>query len=139
VDERGRRVGMSKDLDELRSRFAERARTTVATVTATPGRELERGDVAEFVDLPVQVEGGGAVGFPALVDEGGAVAVRVFATRPEAERAHPRGVRRLLARSLPSPVSYVQEHLTPAEKLALAASPYPSTAALLDDALLASV
>src|SRR5690606_24488214 len=67
VDDRGRRVGTSKDLAQLRSRFAERARKTVATVTATPGRELERTGVTEFVDLPAHVQGGGATGYPALV------------------------------------------------------------------------
>ena len=34
---------------------------------------------------------------------------------------------------VPSPSSYVQEHLTSQEKLALAASPYPSAAALIED------
>ena len=34
----------------------------------------------------------------------------------------------------PSPASYVLEHLTSAEKLALAASPYPSARALVEDA-----
>ena len=46
-------------------------------------------------------------------------------------------MRRLLALTVPSPLGYVNDHLTQAEKLLLAASPYPSTAALLDDALLA--
>ncbi len=41
--------------------------------------------------------------------------------------------------AVPSPVSYVQSHLTAQEKLALAASPYPSTAALFDDVLAAVV
>jgi ATP-dependent helicase HrpA len=36
--------------------------------------------------------------------------------------------------NVPSPASYVQEHLTSQEKLALAASPYPSVAALIEDA-----
>jgi ATP-dependent helicase HrpA len=46
-------------------------------------------------------------------------------------------VRRLLALTVPSPLGYVNDHLTQAEKLLLAASPYPSTSALLGDALLA--
>jgi ATP-dependent helicase HrpA len=48
-------------------------------------------------------------------------------------------VRRLIALTVPSPLGYVQEHLTAAEKLQLATSPYPSTAALFDDALLATI
>jgi ATP-dependent helicase HrpA len=51
----------------------------------------------------------------------------------------PAGVRRLVMHAVPSPVSYIQSHLTAQEKLALAASPYPSTAALFDDVLAAVV
>jgi ATP-dependent helicase HrpA len=76
-------------------------------------------------------------GYPALVDDGATAAIRVFATRAEQQREHLRGVRRLLALTVPNPLGYVNDHLTPAEKLLLAASPYRSTAALLDDALLA--
>ncbi|WP_309713235.1 ATP-dependent RNA helicase HrpA, partial [Pseudolysinimonas sp.] len=143
VDRSGKRLGSSKSLSELRERFAEKTRATVAKVTAkaTPGRELERADLTtwDLDTLPAVVEAGGVRGFPALVDAGSSVAVRVFATEEEAATAHPRGVLRLLALTVPNPVSYVRDHLTDAEKLALAASPYPSTAALWDDALLVTL
>ena len=62
----------------------------------------------------------------------------VLATTPEDQaREHPRGVAALLARSVPTPASYVQAHLTSAEKLSLAASPYRSTDALLADVVVA--
>jgi ATP-dependent helicase HrpA len=149
VDDRGRRLGTSKNLSELQQRFAERARTSVAKATAAsgpagmPDRSIERtgittwdvGDIPEVIESAV---GAGTVrGYPALVDEGASVAMRVFASAAEQAAAHPRGVRRLLALTVPSPLAYVNDHLTQAEKLLLAASPYPSTAALLDDALLA--
>jgi ATP-dependent helicase HrpA len=143
VDRSGKRLGTSKSLPELRERFAEKTRATVAKVTAraTPGRELERTGITtwDLGTLPVVVEAGGVRGYPALVDAGSSVAVRVFATEEDAATAHPRGVLRLLALTVPSPVSYVRDHLTDPEKLALAASPYPSTAALWDDALLATL
>jgi len=141
VDGRGKRVGTSKDLSALRLRFAERARERVAAVVATPGQELERSGLTtwDVGSLPEVVESGGVQGFPALVDEGRSVGVRVFATALEARTAHPLGVRRLLALALPSPAGYVRDHLTDAEKLALAASPYPSANALLDDAVLATI
>ena len=43
------------------------------------------------------------------------------------------GVLRLVLLAVPSPLSYVQEHLTASEKLALAASPYASAEALIED------
>lgn len=143
IDRSGTRLGTSKSLTDLRERFAEKTRATVAAVTAraTPGRELERTGITtwDVGTLPAVVEAGGVRGYPALVDAGPSVSVRVFAADEEAGAAHRRGVQRLLALTVPSPVSYVRDHLTAAEKLALAASPYPSTAALWDDALLATL
>ncbi|TPX03518.1 DUF3418 domain-containing protein, partial [Schumannella luteola] len=147
VDARGRVLGASRDLAALQGRLAERARTDVAVATArvVPGRELERSGLTSW-DLDALPEtvvatqaGASVVGYPALVDEGASVAVRVFTGRPEADAAHARGVRRLVALALPSPLGYVQEQLTTAEKLVLATAPYPSTKALLDDVLLAVV
>jgi ATP-dependent helicase HrpA len=81
--------------------------------------------------------------YPALVEDGSGpkatVAVRLLATERDRAVLMPAGVRRLVMLAVPSPVSYVQEHLTANEKLALAASPYPSTAALFDDVLAAVV
>src|SRR5690606_28899777 len=77
--------------------------------------------------------------YPAIVDRGKTVSVRVEATADAAERATRDGVLRLVLLNVPSPASYVQEHLTSQEKLALAASPYSSAAALIEDARAAVV
>ncbi|GAA1772076.1 ATP-dependent RNA helicase HrpA [Agromyces humatus] len=77
--------------------------------------------------------------YPALVDEGSSVALRLVATAEERDRASRRGIRRLLVLATPSPVGYVQEHLSNDEKLQLAASNYAGTRALLDDCLAACV
>ncbi len=77
--------------------------------------------------------------YPAIVDEKTSVALRLVATASERDRASRRGIRRLLVLATPTPVAYVQEHLSNEEKLALAASPYPGTRALLDDCLAACV
>jgi ATP-dependent helicase HrpA len=58
-------------------------------------------------------------------------------TSADQMREHPRAVAVLLARSVPSPATYVLAHLTSQEKLALAASPYRSTEQLLADATIA--
>ena len=147
VDPRGRVLGAGRDLAALQARLAERARTDVAVATArvAPGRELERTGLTswDLESLPEQVTatqaGATVVGYPALVDQGTAVAVTVFTSRADADAAHRRGVRRLVALTLPNPLGYVQEQLTTAEKLVLATAPYPSTKALLDDVLLAVV
>ena len=152
VDERGRALGADRDLTVLQDQLAGRARQSVArsldrearraspsVVAGTAPAALERTGLVDwdFQDLPEMVDtkvaGGVVRGYPGLVDEGSSVALRVEAT-PEAARAHTAsGVRRLLLLTVPSPASYVQEHLTSNEKLALAASPYASAKALIED------
>ncbi|QIG40154.1 ATP-dependent RNA helicase HrpA [Microbacterium sp. 4R-513] len=93
------------------------------------------GDLPEVVDT--RVAGGVVRGYPAIVDEGATVALRIEATPEAAERATRAGVRRLVLLAVASPSAYVLDHLTSAEKLALAASPYPSAKALIEDARVA--
>jgi ATP-dependent helicase HrpA len=156
VDARGRTAGSDRDLRALQARLADRARTSVA---ATIDRSIARvaaasnpGEAAgfpartgvtqwNFGDLPdlvdTRVAGGVVRGYPAIVDEGASVALRLEATPEDAARLTRAGARRLLLLAVASPASYVLEHLTSAEKLALAASAYPSAKALIEDARIA--
>ena len=86
----------------------------------------------EWDELPAHVDtrqaGNVIRAYPALVDEKTSVALRLVATAEERDRASRRGIRRLLVLATPTPVAYVQEHLSNEEKLALAASAYPGRA-----------
>jgi ATP-dependent helicase HrpA len=62
-----------------------------------------------------------------------------MSTEADQLRSQRGGVRRMLQLAIPAPTAYVQEHLTTAEKLALAASPYRSNAELFDDCLAACI
>jgi ATP-dependent helicase HrpA len=89
-------------------------------------------------DLEDVVEGSGGVrGYPAIVDLEGTPTLTVLAL-PNPE-AHARGVRRLLLTELALPVKRVTTRWTGAEALALGASPYPSTDAVVADLQLAAV
>ncbi|MFK3678487.1 ATP-dependent RNA helicase HrpA [Microbacterium sp. NPDC090218] len=155
VDERGRIVGSGRDLRALQTQLSDRARSSVARSIAAPprsgapggGRGAERvaaapveqtgltswtfGDLPEVLDT--RVAGGVVRGYPAIVDQGKSVSVRVESTPDAAATSTRDGVLRLVLLGVPSPSSYVQEHLTSQEKLALAASPYQSAAALIED------
>ena len=72
-------------------------------------------------------------GYPALVDEGTSVALRIEATPEAAASATRAGARRLLLLAVPSPAPYVLEHLTAGEKLALAALAVFLRKALIED------
>nr|WP_282837743.1 ATP-dependent RNA helicase HrpA [Microbacterium flavum] len=93
------------------------------------------GTLPDVVDT--RVAGGVVRGYPALVDEKDAVALRIESTPESAARLTHAGVRRLLLLAVPSPTAYVLDHLTAAEKLSLATSPYPSAKALIEDARVA--
>ncbi|MCU1575985.1 MAG: hrpA, partial [Leifsonia sp.] len=85
-------------------------------------------------------QGGNTIrAYPALVDDGTSVAIRLQSTPADQAKAMRGGVRRLLLLAVASPTGYVQSHLTSAEKLALAQSPYRTTAELFADCLSACV
>ncbi|WP_066295506.1 ATP-dependent RNA helicase HrpA [Arthrobacter luteolus] len=86
-----------------------------------------------------EVAGHTVTGYPALVDEGTSVGLRVFQNVPEQEAAMRAGVIRLLALRVPSPAKYVLEHLSNAEKLTFSQNPHGSVAALIQDCTLAAI
>ncbi|MEO8283519.1 MAG: DUF3418 domain-containing protein, partial [Pseudarthrobacter sp.] len=85
------------------------------------------------------VNGHTVTGYPALVDEGTSVALRVFQTSSEQLSAMRGGVIRLLALRVPAPDRYVLEHLNNTEKLTFSQNPHGSVAALIADCALAAV
>ena len=77
--------------------------------------------------------------YPALVDEGDSVALRVLTTRADQVRAMVAGTRRLLLLGTASPARAVQRLLPNDTKLVLARSPYGGAAELLGDCITAAV
>jgi ATP-dependent helicase HrpA len=140
----GTEVARGKDLDALQERLAAPARQAVAEAVADG---LERSGLREWPEdldeLPRTVErisGGHTVrGYPAFVDAGSAVDVRVFATAAEQGAAMNLGIRRLLRLSAPSPVKTIERQLNPRTRLVLGANPDGSLGALLDDCADAAV
>ena len=144
-DARGRRLGQGKDLEALKRRFSQQATEQVAKVAVKVTSDLERDEVPGFIeDLPAHIDvkqGGNTVrAYPGYAITGkGTVGVRLASTREAQQRDQRAAVRQLLLQQVPSPAPYVQSNLTGAEKLALGASPYPSTDRLFDDLMLAII
>src|SRR6476660_3018397 len=134
----GTEVARGKDLEVLQEQLAAAARQAVAEAVADG---LERSGLRSWPDdleeLPRTVErvsGGHTVrGFPAFVDAGSAVDVRVFATEAEQDAAMGSGILRLLRLTVASPVKAIERQLNPRTRLVLGANPDGSLAALLDD------
>jgi len=141
IDERSRTVASGTDLRALQEQLKSTVRESVARASVTPRSNLERAGLTtwDFDELPRTLDtkqGGNTIrAYPALVDEGASVAIRLMTTPDDQAREQRRGVRRMLLLTTPSPVSYVQDHLTQTEKLTLAQSSYRTTAELFADCM----
>jgi ATP-dependent helicase HrpA len=78
--------------------------------------------------------------FPALVDDGDSVSVRLFDTEAEQQQAMWHGTRRLILLNIPSdPAKFAASKLSNPQKLALSRSPHGSVQALFEDCVTAAV
>ena len=134
----GSEIARSKDIEALRQRLAAPVQRAVAEAA---GSDLQRSGLSSWPDdldevprVVERVSGGHTVrAYPALVESGAAVDLRVFATEAAQAAAMGPGIRRLLRLSVPSPVKAVERALDPRTRLVLGANPDGSLAALLDD------
>ncbi|MGH3758899.1 ATP-dependent RNA helicase HrpA [Actinophytocola sp.] len=136
VDE-GRPLLEGKDLGALKRELASRVRESLAAGSEGLTREgltsWTFGDLARSVSL--RRAGQQVTAYPALVDTGSSVAVRLFDDPDEQAREMRRGTRRLVLLTVPSPVKQVVRRLPNTAKLALSANPHGSVPALLEDCL----
>ncbi|WDL16778.1 ATP-dependent RNA helicase HrpA [Xanthomonas campestris] len=117
--EDGKVLAESRDLEGLRARFGERAGQAFA---ARAGRALAAEGLRDFPAMPIPEQVAGEAGvpaYPALVDQGEDAALRIFADRNEALRAHPRGVRRLLEIALADKIKQARKQLPVSPKTGL--------------------
>jgi ATP-dependent helicase HrpA len=132
-DDSGRTLVASRDLGKLRAQWEGRAREAFSRKTDV---ELTREDVAswDFEEIPAEVRSsGGMLAFPALVDLGQTVALRVFERRDEAAAAHVEGVLRLLRNALASDLKQARRRLPVGNPLALKYAPLGSVDGLRED------
>ncbi|MGN2247669.1 ATP-dependent RNA helicase HrpA [Frateuria sp. GZRR35] len=132
-DERGKTLATGRDLADLRAQWETQAREAFSRKTDV---ELTREDVTrwDFEEIPAQVRSeGGLTAFPALVDLGEAVALRVFERRDEARAAHLKGVERLLRNALASEMKQARRRLPIANPLSLKYAPLGSVDSLRED------
>ena len=133
VGEDGGEQGRGKDLaalkEPLRPQFAAAVAEVTADTSATGQSAWTFGELAP--EQTWKRAGHEVRGFPALDDEGATVGLLVCGSPAEAEARHRLGVARLLLLALPQPD--LLGDLDNAGKLALAGSPYPSVAELVED------
>ncbi|MFF8896512.1 ATP-dependent RNA helicase HrpA [Streptomyces lydicus] len=166
VDERRRKLAEAKDLEALRLQLKPKTRAAISKAfeeaAGRPARDGKGGrtgaDDAQQPAGPEQRTGltSWTIGtlprtfetrragqplkaYPALVDEGSSVAVRLFDTEAEQLTAMWAGTRRLILLNIPSnPAKFAQDKLSNQQKLALSRNPHGSIAALFEDCVTAA-
>ncbi len=124
-------VATGKDLDALQRQLRPKVRSTLSARAATLTRKgLTSWD---FGPLPRVFSDGEVKAYPALVDAGETVDIRLFESAEVAARAMRAGTRRLILAGTRSPVKDLAARLSTAQKLALSNNPHGSVAALFAD------
>jgi len=137
VDDDDRVLAQGKDLEAIKARLAGEVRGAIASV----GAAVERGGFTEWsfgeIERMVEHEHGGHVvkGYPALVDEGDSVGIRMLDNAIDQHVAMWEGNRRLLRLAIPFSRKSALAQLTNESRLALGWSPYPTVSGLIDDAV----
>ena len=141
VDAAGVVLADGGDLRSLKRQLQDEARTAMAA--SHHGIERMGMNSWDLEELPqsVEVDGPGrtVTAYPALVDEGDSIAVRLYATPSERDGAMWEGTRRLLMLNLPSPARYLRPLVTADGRAAVAGGPHGSFEAWAEDCLSCAV
>ena len=115
-------VGLGKDLNEIKRQLRATLRAAVARATPVDERRgITRWDIGDLTRRVDTLLGGHTVrGYPALLDDGDSVSLRVFTTAELQERVMHGGVTRLLLLTVPVAKRAVEAHLTNRDILMLA-------------------
>lgn len=142
IDQKGRKIAESTDLDLLKYQLKPQIQQSIAAIA---DKAIEQSGCASwsFGQLPQFYEqkqrGFALKAYPAIVDEGGSVGIKLFETEYEQAHAMQQGLRRLLLLNVPSPIKYLHEKLPNKAKLGLYFTPFGSVLNLIDDCIAAAV
>jgi ATP-dependent helicase HrpA len=118
-DANAKQIAEGRDLAAIQKDWAAAAREAFSQ---RADAELTREELSGFdiEDIPESIRSAeGLVAWPALVDLGDSVALRVFENADEAREEHRRGVERLLRRALADKIKYARRQLPLANVTAL--------------------
>lgn len=145
VDADGREVAAGKNLAALQDQLRGSTREAVAQAVRDAGRQVELSGLSAFPadgvakELVREVGGRQVLGYPALVDEGRTVGVRVFTDPADQHRSMRAGMVRLLRLAAPNQLGAVRATLSQQQLLTLATAPQGSLADYVDDAVATAV
>ena len=138
VDDAGQELASGRDLIALRAQLGEAAQITFRDSTDEAASIEKTGIVKwDFGDLPAKLtlkrHGQTMTGYPALVPEDEAVAIRLFDTEHAALEAHRQGVRRLLSFELKEHIKQLPKSFPNFNQFAIQLRVLSNSDDLLDD------
>ncbi|TQK45557.1 ATP-dependent helicase HrpA [Streptomyces sp. SLBN-118] len=149
IDERRKKLAESKDLESLKLQLKPKARQALSKAAAatagSSGESIERSGLTDWTIgtltrvFETRRAGQPVKAYPALVDAGESVCVRLFDTEAEQQQAMWRGTRKLILLNIPvNAAKFASDKLTNQQKLALSRNPHGSIQALFDDCAMAA-
>jgi len=130
VDANHKELASGRDLYELQKQFAGQAQQQFSELPVSVN-DISGKKNWEFGDIPetqkIEQAGVSMTGFPALVDEGDSVGLRVLDSRPTAKVSHQKGLLRLIKLTLPKEVRYLKKNLPGLDLMRLQYAKVPVT------------
>ncbi|HXL84155.1 MAG TPA: ATP-dependent RNA helicase HrpA [Casimicrobiaceae bacterium] len=139
IDANGRELGSGRDLPALKAQLGEAAQLTFSAA----GLAFERADIKtwDFGDLPeslvIEREGRKLTGYPALVDQGESVSLKLLDTKSAADASTRLALLHLLGRQFKDVLRRLEKHPPGFTQTALMLKPAIPTDALLGDVVAA--
>jgi ATP-dependent helicase HrpA len=114
IDEHGRQLDMNRSLVALRGEWGKEAKEEFADLHETPSEyanltDWTFGELPELMEVPVGRQT--VIGYPALVDDGETVSLKVFDSTEEAAGTHRKGLARLFMLHFREQVKYFDRNV----------------------------
>jgi len=122
IDEHGRQLDMNRSLVALRGEWGKEAKEEFADLHETPSEYTKLtdwtfGELPELMEVPVGKQT--VIGYPALIDDGETVSLKVFDSAEEAAEAHRKGLSRLFMLQFKEQVKYFDKNVPGLTQMAM--------------------
>ena len=122
IDEHGRQLDMNRSLVALRGEWGKEAKEEFAELHETPSEYTKLtdwtfGELPELMEVPVGKQT--VIGYPALIDDGETVSLKVFDSAEEAADAHRKGLARLFMLQFREQVKYFDKNVPGLTQMAM--------------------
>lgn len=141
-DEHGKPIADGRDLEQLQQQLQGRVQHALRQAVAQAPEQKSATDwlFGRLPEIRERKQRGYAVkAYPALEVSDDGVKESLFDQPEQAAKAHHQALRKLLQLQLPSPVRYLQQHLSNKAKLAMYYNPWGKVDALIEDCIHAAL